>query len=161
MKMWYVDAQLRKFQKGWRGGHPDDVAGLRMRPMSNFLLHKSGDKRGQPNDDDIRAVTAYISQMPSKRPAPTMEGGDPKRGKELFATCTVCHGPDAKGNISLNAPNLTLTNDWYLATQLRNFKGGIRGANSADTIGAQMAPMAATLPDEQAIKDVVAYIGTL
>ena len=31
---WYVEAQLQKFKGGLRGAHPDDVAGLRMRPMT-------------------------------------------------------------------------------------------------------------------------------
>jgi cytochrome c oxidase cbb3-type subunit 3 len=29
------------------------------------------------------------------------------KGKDLFAVCAACHGPDAKGNQALGAPNLT------------------------------------------------------
>ncbi len=29
------------------------------------------------------------------------------RGKEKFAACAACHGPEAKGNQALGAPNLT------------------------------------------------------
>lgn len=31
---WYVEVQLLKFRTGARGAHPDDLEGLRMRPMS-------------------------------------------------------------------------------------------------------------------------------
>jgi cytochrome c oxidase subunit 2 len=50
---------------------------------------------------------------------------------------------------------------WYLARQLRNFKQGIRGADDRDTYAKQMIPMAATLADDTAINNVVAYIGSL
>ena len=51
--------------------------------------------------------------------------------------------------------------DWYLARQLQNFKDGVRGAHSSDFYGFQMGLMATTLHDEQAIKDIIAYINTL
>ena len=52
-------------------------------------------------------------------------------------------------------------NDWYLVTQLKNFKAGFRGSDPLDTFGAPMRAMAAGLRDEQAIIDVVSYINTL
>jgi cytochrome c oxidase subunit II len=51
--------------------------------------------------------------------------------------------------------------DWYMVTQLNNFRQGIRGAHPKDMYGPQMASMAAILSDEQGIKDLVAYISTL
>ena len=51
--------------------------------------------------------------------------------------------------------------DWYLVTQLKNFKHGIRGTHPEDGYGPQMALMAAILPDDQAIDDLVTYINTL
>jgi cytochrome c oxidase subunit II len=51
--------------------------------------------------------------------------------------------------------------DWYLATQLKNFREGIRGAHSQDLYGAQMALMAAILTDDEAITNIVAFINTL
>jgi cytochrome c553 len=44
--------------------------------------------------------------------------------------------------------------------QLVNFKASIRGGNSNDVTGGQMALNAAAM-DEQAMRDVVAYINTL
>ena len=51
--------------------------------------------------------------------------------------------------------------DWYQVSQLNNYKAGFRGRHPDDVYGQQMAPMVAILPDEQAMKDVVAYITSL
>jgi cytochrome c oxidase subunit II len=51
--------------------------------------------------------------------------------------------------------------DWYMVTQLKNFKQGIRGAHPQDMYGPQMGLMADILVDDQAINDLVAYINTL
>jgi len=148
---WYVEAQLTKFQQGLRGYHPDDVAGLRMAPMSRMLKSEA----------DIRAVAAYVAGLPAKKPAPQLTGGDAARGKEFFVVCSACHGPDAAGNQQVNAPPLRYASDWYLHNQLEKFRAGLRGTNPGDPIAATMRPMSLTLPDEQALKDVIAYIMTL
>lgn len=57
--------------------------------------------------------------------------------------------------------NLPVRREWYLLSQLQKYRNGLRGSNPEDSFGQQMAGMTNTLPDEQAIHDVVAYIGTL
>jgi cytochrome c553 len=147
---WYVRAQLEKFQNGARGAHPDDAAGLRMRPMSRTLR----------SAQDVAAVAEYVAALPEVAPAASVRG-DASRGKSLYATCTACHGADARGSHDKHAPPLHRASDWYLVTQLGNFKAGIRGTHPADLTGAQMRPMALGLADEQAMRDVITYIGTL
>jgi cytochrome c oxidase subunit 2 len=44
---------------------------------------------------------------------------------------------------------------------LQDFKSGLRGGGDTDTYAKQMLPFAATLADDAAIKNVVAYIATL
>ena len=61
----------------------------------------------------------------------------------------------------MNAPALHGMSDWYLVTQLNNFKQGIRGAHPKDMYGPQMASVAAILNNDQATNDLVAYINTL
>jgi cytochrome c oxidase subunit 2 len=51
--------------------------------------------------------------------------------------------------------------DWYMATQLRNFRDGIRGGHPQDMSGAQMALFARMLRDDRSIEDVLAYIDSL
>ena len=87
--------------------------------------------------------------------------GDVAHGKELYSACAACHGAAAQGNAALHAPMLSGRTDWYLMTQLRNYRAGLRGANAADSNGQQMRAMAATLTDDAALNDVVAYINTL
>lgn len=90
-----------------------------------------------------------------------LAAGDPARGKTLYATCGACHGANAEGMEALNAPKLAGQEEWYVVRQLQNFKNGIRGNNPRDTYGMQMAPMAQTLTDDQAMQDVAAYIRSL
>lgn len=156
LEAWYVEAQLEKFQKGWRGGHPDDIAGMRMRPMSLWL-----DQVGTGTAaEDRAAVSAYVASLPPANPDRTLEG-DPERGKTLYAPCTACHGAQGKGNKALNAPALVHSSDWYLVRSLEKYKSGVRGWSSEDATAQVMRGMSMSLTDEQAMKDVVAYIMSL
>jgi cytochrome c553 len=147
---WYLKTQLQKFRSGARGTHPDDLAGLRMHPMSLTLK----------DDADLEAVAAYVASLPPARPARTFEG-DPQRGQALYVTCAACHGPDGGGLQALEAPAINHGSDWYLLKQLVNFKTGVRGTDPDDLTGARMRPMAMVLVDEQAMRDVIAYALTL
>lgn len=109
----------------------------------------------------MKFVLVMATAMVLIWPAGTLAAGDPERGKILYAMCGACHGQKAEGMSALNAPALSGQEPWYIVRQLQNFRSGIRGGNPKDTYGAQMAPMAQTLPDEQAMEDVAAYIQTL
>jgi cytochrome c553 len=148
---WYIEAQLKKFRAGARGTHFNDSSGMQMRPMA-LSFH---------NESDLKAVAEYVSTLPRPATTPLLAGGDPTKGKTYFAPCTACHGPTGAGNEQVKAPPLRQASDWYLLAQLKKFREGVRGGNPLDIEGAQMKPMAATLPDEQAMKDVVAHITTL
>jgi cytochrome c553 len=151
LERWYVKAQLRKFKKSQRGWHIDDLPGKRMLPMAMALN----------TDEKVDLAAAYVASLPPTNPAPTLEGGNAETGKIYFATCVQCHGADARGNIDEFGPPLVGASDWYLLTQLQSFKSGARGTHADDITGAKMRPFSMTLPTEQAMKDVLAYIGTL
>jgi cytochrome c553 len=151
MPQWSVESQLLKFRAGYRGGHFDDIAGMRMRPMSLAL----------ENDDDVKSVAAFVASLPVVDPVDEVTGGDVARGQVLYAPCAACHAPDGSGNEAVLGPPLKNMSDWYLLKQLVNFRAGVRGTKPGDTSGALMRPMSMTLPDEQAMKDVIAYIQTL
>lgn len=151
LPQWYTYSQLQKFRAGHRGQHFDDIAGMRMRPMSLSLA----------NDADVTAVAAYVASLPPVVPKPVLTGGDAARGQALYAPCAACHAPDGSGNQVVFGPPLRYSNDWYQLTQLANFRAGVRGTKAGDTSGALMRPMSLTLPDEQAMRDVLAYIATL
>ena len=147
---WYVEAQLVKFRTGVRGAHPDDLEGLRMRPMS----------RQMKDEGEVRRVSEYVAAMPQTKPAKTLDG-DATAGAASYATCLACHGPTGAGNEALKAPPIAGQSDWYLLAQLKKFKAGVRGTNPKDVTGGQMRPMSMTLADETAMKNVVAHISTL
>ncbi len=86
---------------------------------------------------------------------------DTAAGEASFQICKTCHGQQGEGQLALNAPALAGQFDWYLVRQLQNFKAGIRGKHPKDIYGSQMLPMAMTLADDNAVKNVVAYIKTL
>lgn len=151
LPQWYVQRQLDGFREGHRGTHFDDVMGMKMRPMALTL----------PSEAAVAATAEYVAAMPVIEPEPTLEGGDAEAGKALYGTCTACHGPEARGMEAVGGPPLHHADDWYMFLQLQKFKSGVRGTKPGDTWGAQMRPMAATLQDEQAMKDVIAYIQTL
>ena len=112
------------------------------------------------DDAAIDDVVAYIQTLPDT-PAETTITGDPVQGKSLYQTCSVCHGADGRGRQALNAPRAKGMSDWYMVTQLKNFKQEIRGAHRKDMYGHQMTMITASLADDQAINDLVAYINTL
>ncbi|MCC7073357.1 MAG: c-type cytochrome [Deltaproteobacteria bacterium] len=147
---WYVEAQLDKFRIGARGAHLEDSAGLRMRTMALTL----------PAEREVQVVAHYVSSLPHAASAPSVSGGDSTRGKAAYAACASCHGVDGAGNPQLNAPPIAGQADWYVATQLANFKRGIRGAKPGDATGATMKAMAVGL-DEQQIKDLAAWVASM
>jgi cytochrome c oxidase subunit 2 len=151
---WYVFAQLQNFFTGQRGMHPDDVAGLRMYPMAKTF-------KGDRADADMQALSNYIAQLPAPSPPQTLVGGDAVRGANLYQVCIACHGPDASGNEALRAPPLHQQHDWYLLSALQRYKSGVRGSDPRNTNAQIMRGMSSTLVDEQAMKDVIAYIRTL
>jgi len=147
---WYLRRQLNHFKMGIRGTDERDTFGLQMRPMAMVLA----------TEQAVEDVVAYIQTLPPVR-APSTLNGDPHQGQALYRLCATCHGQRAEGNAAYQAPGLALQHDWYLLTQLKQFKAGIRGKAPDDTFGMQMQAVTMTLRDEAAMQDVIAYIKTL
>jgi cytochrome c oxidase subunit 2 len=148
---WFVATQLRNFKAGLRGMHPGDTTGLRMYPMSLWLK----------DDADIQTVSAHVAALPPVRPPPSLEGGDAARGAALYATCATCHGPEGQGVQAMNGPPLAQASDWYLLASLEKFKAGIRGGDPRNANAVLMRSFSNMLADEQAMKDVIAYVRSL
>jgi cytochrome c553 len=123
---------------------------MEMQPMAAILT-----------DENIADIIQWAATWEYKPAVPTLTAGNVANGRQLYQACATCHGADAQGNEAMNAPALRGQNDWYMVTQLKNFKAGFRGTDPLDTFGAPMRAMAAGLADEQAIIDVVSYINTL
>ena len=152
LPVWYIEAQLAKFRSGQRGLHAQDTGGLRMYPMSRWLQ----------NENEQKAVAAYVAGMPAVKPPTTLaQSGDPAKGLGYYAVCGSCHAPDGSGNQGMGAPPLTGLNDWYLLSSIQKYKTSVRGSLPGDTLGPAMIGMVATLPDDAAVLDVIAHIQSL
>ena len=170
----YVERQLKNFFNIYRGYAYGDVGGHRMRPMARML------KVGQSTEmspEMMKSVSEYIASMPTVAPKETLVNGDSDRGSVIYAKiCKSCHGADAGGMAGLG-PDLRYTGDWYLLTQLKNFKekrragrdlkecSGLVPPEQCDPQGMSMVKKVwpakepnKFLPDEQSMKDVIAYI---
>ena len=146
---WYLKNQFSAFKAGWRGAHPDDAPGNEMRPVADAL-----------NPAEIEQAITYLTTF-SPKPPPITVSGDIAHGKTVYGACVACHGARGEGKQLLHAPALVMRSDWYLVTQLRNYRAGLRGANKADSNGQQMRAIAASLTNDYAIDDVVSYINSL
>ena len=163
----YMRRQLRHFKRGVRGTHEDDAWGQTMAPMAMMLA-------------DAAAINNVVSYIDTLSGQPQFNGGaklglsaaveryepsasgDPTKSKALYeSTCAQCHGDLGQGVWTVNAPALTGLEDWYLASQIKNFRDGIRGRHADDLYGLQMGLVSNTMTDDQSIEDMVAYIATL
>lgn len=147
---WYMARQLKQFKQGIRGAHPDDTFGKMMVPMAATLV----------DDAAIDNVVAYIGTLDDHPSAPT-KTADLYRGQLLYESCKACHGTKGQGIQAMNAPRLAGVDDWYLLTQLKNFRQGIRGAHPDDNYGPQMRSMAKVITDDRSLDDLAFFINTL
>jgi cytochrome c oxidase subunit 2 len=117
--------------------------------------------RGNVYVDEQEDFEAWLGGQQTYAQIESAPAGDIVMGQAQYAVCAACHGFQAEGNQLLNAPKLTGQEDWYLKRQIKNYKAGLRGTHEDDLFGRQMQPMVATLIDDQAISNVVAYIQSL
>ena len=148
---WYIKRQIANLKAGIRGAKPEDVFGSLMRSMAPTLT----------DDQAVEDVIAYLETLTPEILPKTIEG-DVAKGKELYQVCGACHGDDGKGIEERSTQRIAGEPDWYLERQIGNFSKGIRGDHVDDIFGRQMAVITdLMLKDEQAVKDMIAYINTM
>jgi cytochrome c oxidase subunit 2 len=104
----------------------------------------------------IAAIALCFAMLGSALGQPDIEAG-----QRVFAVCAGCHGFAGEGNALVGAPRLAGLESWYVARQMQNFAGGIRGGSNADSHGERMAKAAAAVRSARELDDLVAYLGTL
>jgi cytochrome c oxidase subunit 2 len=109
----------------------------------------------EPDDFDAWLASQSTYAQQSSRAA-----GNAAVGAAQYIVCAACHGQQGEGLVALNAPKIAGQSEWYLRRQLENYKSGARGAHKDDSLGQQMAPMAASLATDAAIDNVIAHIQT-
>ena len=103
----------------------------------------------------MKKAFAFISFLVSLTlPLIGFASGDAAAGKNKYATCAGCHGPDGKSS-NPTYPKLAGQHEAYLVYALNAYKNNERSGN----LVAQMAPFAMTLSDQD-IKDLAAYLAS-
>jgi cytochrome c oxidase subunit 2 len=92
--------------------------------------------------------------------APAASRAD-ERGAALFVLCTQCHGDAGEGNHVFGAPSLGGLPLWYVQSQLRKFRSGLRGRHFDDLEGMRMRPMSLTLRSDEDVDAVANHVATL
>lgn len=83
--------------------------------------------------------------------------GSLRSGKEIFQACQLCHSTKEMQR----GPILDGLPEWYVASQLRKFKAGIRGGLAENRSAALMVPVMSTLKSDDEIQRVAEYIAGL
>jgi cytochrome c oxidase subunit 2 len=154
---WYIASQLTAFENAWRGAHPQDTVGIRMKSMARTF-----DVEG-----DLESVADYVATLPRLEHPATLvnaEGahlGNATAGEQVYTTvCAGCHLPDAAGFEGSQAPPLLGQHDWYMLAQYQKYLRGWRGTHADDVWGRTMQESTARATEAQAL-DALAYIQTL
>lgn len=99
------------------------------------------------NEEDVKNVANYVLSLSGGM----HDSGRAGLGKEKFATCAACHGPEGKGNQAIGAPNLADKIWLHGAGEASIIKRIIEGKIN------QMPAQAGKLTPEQ-IKVLAAYV---
>jgi len=142
---WYLERQLRHFEIGVRGQHPDDDNGSTMAAAIAGI-----------NNEERALLVDFMTELPSTPPAATLTGNRERGQDYINNLCSACHGTDGRGNEALQSPALTGLNDWYLVAQYEKFRAGVRGSHTDDTYGAQMVRFAPAASEDVVIDIAVA-----
>jgi cytochrome c oxidase subunit 2 len=91
--------------------------------------------RGMVEVVEQAAFDEWLASQPTYAEIAARAPADPIAGKSLYATRAACHGPEAEGNQTTNAPKHAVLEPWYLIRQLQKFRSGLRGAHSKENYG--------------------------
>ncbi len=148
----YLIRQIVNFKTGRRVATQADAPAAIMAVVAKTLN----------NENEIRNIASYLSGQQFKyiksigRTAETLAAG-----RALFPVCIGCHSAHGEGTPGMGAPRIAGMPESYLATQLRAFKSGARGAHPDDKFGRQMVNIVDSLESEDPFQSVSAYLASL
>ena len=102
---------------------------------------------------NVHVTAPEETEAVSAGPEIPLDTPELKSGHETFKKCMVCHGKDAHGKKSQNAPRLAGQYNWYIESSIYAMKSGER-------LNKVMEPFIKKLSDQE-IKDVALYISKL
>lgn len=133
---------------GWERGASTETGGEYLATRVQIITVQQG------------TVVRFEQVLDSAAIAEALAPGDVERGKAYYASCVACHGTHGEGNYGMHGSNLTVQDANYLLLQMRNYRNYDRGG-VADFYGWQMNARANALPNDRAVRDVIAFIETL
>ncbi len=144
------------------------ITALAKTAKESYASQQAKIKQGQADQAETAQAQATLAQEEltrkteaEKAAASPVAGANVEAGKAKYALCQTCHGANGEGMAPLKSPALAGLDSEYIIRQLKNFKDGLRGADpTKDMTGAQMAPMAKMLSDED-MANIAAYVQTL
>ncbi len=152
---WYLNRQLLNFSKGIRGVHKDDAQGQQMAAMAKTI---NVEKEGPTLSEYIASMPPPKNENKAAKNLSVQIKGNFKNGSRYYqGKCGACHGGQAQGNKAFNAPKLAGQDSDYLLRQMQNFTKGIRGTDTDDKFGRQMAMMAKMTSGKE-LNDILFYI---
>jgi cytochrome c oxidase cbb3-type subunit 3 len=99
-------------------------------------------------DEGVSDVTAYVLTLNGREE----EGGSASEGEKVYQTyCVACHGPEAKGNPALGAPNLT-NGIWLYGGKVTEIAHSVRAGRNG------VMPAHKSMLEEDKIHIITAYV---
>jgi len=108
-----------------------------------------------------RVCVAILSSGVLSLALTTPAFADDDRGEVLYDLCKTCHGPDGGGMELSLAPAIAGLDAWYVESQLKAFKSGVRGVHADDLGGLRMYPMSLWLTSDEDIASVATFVAGL
>jgi cytochrome c oxidase subunit 2 len=109
----------------------------------------------------VSILAIFASGCAVSQPAATEQMNETVTGEELYVVCTFCHGDSLQGNDRRDGPSLAGLDAWYLESQMRNFRDGIRGTHPEDIPGQVMHFSTGMLRNDFTIESIAEYISEL
>ncbi len=110
MPTWYTKLQIEKFQKGYRGSHPEDIHGQQMRAIALMLDEESLAEAAKKAASLPRIPTTSTNPNPPN----TKVRAENVRGQNAM----IYHRWNGSGEVVFRSSPLWGVQDWYHAAQL-------------------------------------------
>jgi cytochrome c553 len=143
------------------------IAGMNAVYFKKQIEAYAGGKRPSPEMEPyakmvlvlgVDDVTRYFAEQKMQPTPIAVDAAAVARGRTAAVQCSICHGPDGKGNPAMQSPALAGQPPGFLREQMLLFKQDKR--NPGDAMLKAMKTMMLTIPDET-YTDMAAYYSSL
>lgn len=123
-----------------------------------FLPMRLVAQNKEPDTATLKAIADAVAIAVKTAKSEQGEGGE--GGNVYQKICLNCHGDKGQGSEQLRSPSIAGLPDWYVISQLKKFRGRLRGGHEKDLTGSQMHAVAMSL-DEKQMKEAASVIAQM